>query len=348
MKAIRNRLMALLLIALCGCSNADTGPRYQNLATGKGNPKAAGILAAASAAFEDLKSERWPELYNRMTSEARAELPRARFVSQCELVTSRFGVPIEMDILEVHVATVPQKPANVPDMVMMGTEGQSYILPNPIYLASPVSGPVAFILGKATSRGPSLKSWVTLVLQRVNDQWGLVAFHMSACEANGHDGTWFKRQAEEFRKKGMRRVAFLYENFGAQLLLPSPYIVVPSSSEQMRRSLNTEAAPNLPLPGVRPSENWTMDDGTQFAIESVSIVGAPSFLSLDISYKTKQTDPESSQAQAERENLHGYVLSNFPEYKEAFDGIYISSVTQCGKGFRTYFAFSQKLNISAD
>ena len=339
---------ACLSALLCGCSRKPPSASCKNLGTGEGNPKAAPILMVAKACLEDFQAEQWSSLHDRMTVAARAELPEAQLAAQCEMMTKHFGVPANVEILEIHFAEFPEHPANAPPTAMSGIKGYSCILPNPILLASPVSGYGALILCKATGRDVGLKSWMTLVLHRENNVWGLVSVHMNNCEANGHDGNWFAKRAQEFESKGMRRIAFLYRNFAAQLLIPSPYIIVPSASRQLQEAAKQEGPPNMPFPGARPSETWRADDGTEFRVESVSIASAPSFLSLEVRYKSAQKEPDSQEAKAERQKLYRYVIEQFPEYREAFDGVFIGSVTWWGKGFRDYFSFNENENEAAN
>ena len=339
---------AILCALLCGCSRTQESAPYENLGTGKGNPKAAPILKAAEACLADFQEKRWSSLHGKMTAETRAALPEAQLAAQCEMLTKRFGVLASVEILEVHFAEFPESPPDAPPMAMDGIEGHSKILPNPVVLASPVAGHVALVLGKATSRGPGLKSWMTLVLQRKDGAWGLVSFHMNNCEANGHDGNWFANRAQEFEKKGMRRIAFLYRNFGAQLLIPSPCIMVPSASRQLQEAASQEAPPNMPFPGARPSETWRAGDGTEFVVEFVAVASAPTFLSLELRYKSEQKEPDSPDAKAERQKLYEYLIDRFPEYREAFDGVFIGSVTSWGKGFRDYFPFNENNEESAN
>lgn len=302
-------------------------------------------MAFARAVFEDFKADRWSDLHKRMTESARANLSEGQLAAECEMLTTRFGFSAEVEILEIQFVEFPERPANAPPMAMTTIEGRSSILPNPVHLASPVSGQVALVLGKSTSKGPGLKSWITVVLQRVNGEWGLVTLHMNNCEANKHDGTWFMNRAEEFQQKGMRRAEFLYRNFGAQLLIPSPFIVVRSAAQQLEHSAKAEAPPNMPFPSARPSETWQTDDGRGFVIESVSIASAPSFLALEIRYKS-QKEMQAPQAKAEREALYHHVLKRFPEYEVAFDGVFIGSVSSSGNGFRDYFPFSKNSGVT--
>ncbi len=339
---------AILGVLLCGCSRTQKTVPYENLGAGRDNPKAAPILKIAEACLEDFQEERWSSLYGRMSAETRSMLSKSQLAAQCEMLTRRFGVPASVEILEVHLADFPERRDSLPPMIMSGIEGHSHVLPNPVHLGSPVSGHVALILGKATSAGPGLKSWMTLVLRREDGAWGLVSFHMNNCEANGHDGNWFANRAQEFEEKGMRRIAFLYRNFGAQLLIPSPYIMVPSASRQLEAAATHQAPPNMPFPGARPSETWRVDDGTDFIVESVSIASAPTFLSLEVRYKSDQKEPDSPEAKTERKKLYEYVMECFPEYRLAFDGVFIGSITSWGKGFREYFPFAEDSVESVD
>ena len=340
--------LACLGALLCGCSRKSPSAPYENLGTGESNPKAAPILKVAKACLEDFQAEHWPSLHGRMTTTKRAVIPEAQLAAQCEMLTNKFGLPANVEILEVYFAEFPEHPANAPPTFMGGIKAHSRILPNPIHLVSPVSGYVAHILCKATGRGPGLKSWMTLVLHKENDMWGLVSLHMNNCEANGHDGNWFVKRAQEFESKGMRRIAFLYRNFGAQLLIPSSYIIVQSASRQLQEAAKQEAPPNMPFPGIRPSETWRTDDGKEFVVEYVSIASAPSFLSLEVRYKSAQKEPDSQEAKDERQKLYRYVIEQFPEYREAFDGVFIGSLTSWGKGFREYFSFNENEDESAN
>ncbi len=345
------RLIALLTLGSIltgGCSRRPESVRYENLGTGEGKPKAAPMLVAAKAVLANIQAEDWNGLHRRMTPQASLQLPRPRLAAQCETMCKQFGVPANVEILEIHLGEFPGRPANVPPMALIGVDGHSEVLPNPVRIVSPVSGDVAIVLGRATSRDNGLKSWITIVLHRVPSGWGMLNLHMNVCEANGHDGQWYISQAEEFSSKGMQRIAFLYRNFGAQLLMPGRFIMVPSASQILKNSARTEPPPSLPFPGIRPSETWTTDAGEEFVVEFVSIVGAASLFTLEIRYESAGKDPSSAEAKARNQRLFQYVRQHFPEYQQAFDGIFIGSFTPVGKGFREFFPFDERDEDSAD
>ncbi|MHC4167937.1 MAG: hypothetical protein ACYSWQ_13335 [Planctomycetota bacterium] len=342
---METRLAALLLtvsLLICGCSRRPKSVRYEYLGTGQGNPKAAPILVAVKAIFADIQDEDWSGLHEKMTPSAGLRLPQPQLAAQCEMVCKRFGVPASVEILEIHLGEFPKRPANVPAIAKIGVEGRSEVLPNPVRIASPVSGRAAIVLGKCTARSSGLKSWITIVLHGVESGWGMVNLHMNGCEANGHDGRWYINRAEELGAQGFRRNAFLYRNFGAQLLMPGPYILARPASQILERSAKTEPPANLPFPGVRPSETWRTDEGDEFAVELVWVVSAPSFFTLEIRYKTDQKELDSEEVRAKRRRLFDYVRQRFPEYQEGFDGIFIGSQNAVGSGFREYFPFDQK------
>lgn len=336
---IRAALLAALVCGAGACSRKPRTPPYENLGDGKGNPRAAPILAATEQVLCILKSGQWDELHQEMTPRTRANLPASQLAAQAEMMVERFGVPEEIAILELHLAEVPKGPEKLSPTVLIGVEGHSNILPNPVRLASPVSGHVAFVLAEAKSRDPGLKSWLTLVLHRVEGDWGLVSFHMNVCEANGHGGTWFMAEAERFESEGKHRSAFLYRGLGAELLIPSPFIMVPSASRQLERFTKGQAPPNLPFRGARPADVWEMKDGTCFAVKHVGIIGAPTFLCLEVRHESEQKEPDSPDAKQEREELFHYICERFPEYGQAFDGVFVGSETSLGKGYRDYFQF---------
>lgn len=340
-------MTALIGVLTFGCSRRPKSVRYEYLGTGRGNPKAASILAAAKAVFTDIQAEDWPGLHKRMTPNAGLKLPQPQLAAQCEMMCKHFGVPASVEILEIHLGEFPERPANVPPTAMIGVEGRSEILPNPVRIASPVTGRAAIVLGRCTARNSGLKSWITIVLHGVESGWGMVNLHVNNCEANGHDGNWYMSKAKEFTEKGMNRIAFLYENIGAQLLAPGPYISARSIAGQLGRSARTRPPPNMPFPMVSPSETWTMDDGEEFVVEFVSVASGPSFLSVEIRYKSEQKEPDSEETKTKRRKLFEYVRQRFPEYEEGFDGIFIGSMNSVGTGFREFFSFNEEEADSA-
>ena len=183
---------------------------------------------------------------------------------------------------------------------------------------------------------------MTLALQQEDAVWKLIGLQMNTCEARGHDGGWFLERARELESRGLHRDAFLYRNLGAQLLMPGAFIFVPTAMRILEEGAKQEPPPDLPYPGARPSETWTTASGMRVKVDYVCYVGAPSFLALEVRYTSEQGEPDSPEAKAERRELHEYILEHFPEYKEAFDGIYVGSVTSFGKGFREYFPFGSE------
>ena len=61
---------------------------------------------------------------------------------------------------------------------------------------------------------------LSLVLQKIGNEWKLAGFYVKATQVAGHDGQWFWDRAREFKAKGQTRNAWLYYNQARDLLAP--------------------------------------------------------------------------------------------------------------------------------
>ena len=325
---------------VAGCREEPVAASYENLGNGAGSARAAPIRAAAQKIFDLTAARQWQDVYLDMSPEVRGDLSASQFIAQSEMMAERLGSLEDLGILEIHVAEFSPLPEGSPPGAMTGVHGTSNVLPDPIVLTTPVPGHVAIVLARATSSKARQCGWLTVVLQKQEEKWWFVASHMTPCEVQGHDGPWFLHRATQYESQGQRRNAFLYRGLGARLLLPGPFIRVPSASKQLEEFRSDGAPPNMPLTGVRPSEEWQMADGTTLVVDHIDSSSGARLLSLEVRYKSQQSDAESREARAEREKLFRYICERFPEYEEAFDGVNVTSVTSLGQAFCDYFPFS--------
>ncbi len=85
-----------------------------------------------------------------------------------------------------------------------------------------------------------------------------------------------------------------------------------------------------------------MEDGARLSVSYVGIVVTSPSLSVEVRYRSEHSSLESAGARQEREELLRYICGHFPEYKEAFDGVFVGSLTSWGKGYREYFPFERE------
>ena len=83
------------------------------------------------------------------------------------------------------------------------------------------------------------------------------------------------------------------------------------------------------------NENLAVD------VHYVAAVATGVLLWLEVRYDSLLDDIFSKEAESERRRVHDYVIKTFPEYRDAFGGIYIGSVNEEGNGNREGFPFDE-------
>jgi len=311
---------------------------YEYIGDGTDSPLGQEVLASANKIAQFITDKSWLDLHAASAAEFRAESSRDEFISQWQqLSRSVFGIQ-EVRIVEMYVVNLREAHliASAYKMPMV----PSKVLPPAVSLSSPFLGRQAFVLCKSMTDNGEVSTWLTLILKQEDADWRLLQFFISPAMIAGHDGHWFWQKSKEFERAGKIRNALFYNDIASQLLTPSTAIDSISAGE-VRNEFKDRTRINMPYPGQRPAENWQINNNLTVSVHYVGFVSTGVLLWLDVRYQTMLDDIESEKAKSERQQIHEYVVRTFPEYKDAFGGIYIGSVQEGGRGSRDGFPFDE-------
>lgn len=310
--------------------------QYEYLGDGTGSPLGQEILEAADELTQYIENESWHDLYAVSAAESRKESQNA-FISHWQKLARGVDGFEEVEILEIHVVTLTDS-----HIVGSGYHMRpvlSEVLPPAVALTSPVGGRQAFVLCKGMTDGGKWPTWLTLTLKQEDENWRLLEFFHSPAIVAGHDGQWFWQKAQGFESEGQHRNAYFYGVYAYMLLTPSTAFASVSGGE-INSQIKDRSPLNLPFPEQRPAEDWPIADDLTVKVFFVRPVANGTLLWLEFRYRTLLDDLESNEAKSERKQVYEYVVTNFPEYQDAFGGIYIGS-THGGRGFGEGFPFDE-------
>jgi hypothetical protein len=178
-----------------------------------------------------------------------------------------------------------------------------------------------------------MPSTLSLVLQRVGNDWKLGGFYARPTQVGGHDGAWFRERAQEFKKKGQNRNAWLYYMKARDLMAPVPFM---STLETDRIYDESQASqpPDTPSAEV-PVE--ISGGGKVYRLTSIFPVGIDGDVDLVVKY---QSPSVANTNQTYQDNLAAIraLVAKYPEYRDAFTAIIARAVEPSGKDYGTMLA----------
>ncbi len=207
---------------------------------------------------------------------------------------------------------------------VFGAKGQTansaeFIIPN----LAPGTYAVATV-DAATSAGPYA---VSFVLEKQGAAWKLGGLFVKRTQINGHDATWFEQQAAAFKAKGQMHNAWFYFFEAREMAVPVPFM-----STLVTDRLYDEA--QTVKPSDLPDEK-TIDltSGTRtFKVTSIF----PLFVDKDFDLVVKyQSANVSNTPQTFQDNtaVMKALVTKFPEFRDAFDGVVARAVEPSGKDY---------------
>ena len=176
-------------------------------------------------------------------------------------------------------------------------------------------------------------STLSLVLQKVGNDWKLGGFYSRPSEVSGHDGAWFRDQARAFKKKGENRNAWLYFVKARELLAPVPFMST-LETDKLYDEMQSVQPPDTPS-AEAPVE--ISGAGKVYRVTSIFPVGVGDDLDLVVKY---QSPSVANTAQTYQDNVAAIhaLLAKYPEYRDAFTAIIARAVEPSGKDYGTMLA----------
>ncbi len=174
---------------------------------------------------------------------------------------------------------------------------------------------------------------LSLVLQKIGNDWKLGGYYARPTQVGGHDGAWFRNQAREFKKKGQNHNAWLYFLKARELMAPVPFM---STLETDR--IYDESQPLQPSDA--PSAEAPVDisgGGKVYRVTSIFPVGIGDDVDLVVKY---QSPSVANTAQTYQDNLAAIraLVAKYPEYRDGFTAIIARAVEPSGRDYGTMVA----------
>jgi len=176
-------------------------------------------------------------------------------------------------------------------------------------------------------------STLSLVLQKVGNDWKLGGFYSRPGQVSGHDGAWFRDQARAFKKKGENRNAWLYFVKARELLAPVPFMST-LETDKLYDEMQSAQPPDTPS-AEAPVE--ISSAGKVYRVTSIFPVGVGDDLDLVVKY---QSPSVANTAQTYQDNVAAIhaLVAKYPEYRNAFTAIIARAVEPSGKDYGTMLA----------
>ncbi len=208
---------------------------------------------------------------------------------------------------------------------VFGPNGQTatsseFVIPN-----LPPGNYAIVIVDVATPKGAYT---VSFVLQQAGTDWKLGGFYVKATQIAGHDGDWFVNRARDYKAKGQFHNAWLYFVEARDLLVPVPFMYTQKTDKLYDE---TQAVKPSDLPA-----NGTTTDlaavGKTYKLTALFPLIVASELDLVVKYQSADVS-NTTQTYAENMVVIKALVTKYPEFRDAFDGVVVRAVEPSGKDY---------------
>jgi len=211
-----------------------------------------------------------------------------------------------------------------------GAFGSNGHTPSTASFAIPNLDPGMYALVLTNVGGGKVPYMVTVVLQKLQNQWKLAGYYPKPTEAAGHDATWYVQQARRFKQQGELHNAWFYYVLGWELYSPVDFMSslqldALSNEIQEARPADVPGSVAVPLAANGRSYNLTQifaapDDQKQ--------------LSLVVKYQAASVN-DAQRAFEDNMAVIKAMATRFPELRTAFSGIVARATTASGQDYGT-------------
>jgi len=210
---------------------------------------------------------------------------------------------------------------------VFGTNGHT---PTSASFAIPNLDPGQYALVLTNVSGGKAPYMVTVVLQKVQNQWRLAGYYPKVTEVSGHDAQWYAHQAKQFKERGQLHNAYFYYMLAWEIYSPVDFM----SSMQLDKLSNTiqEAHPaDVPAGQAVP----LVANGRTFNLtQTFAVPDQQGGLSLVVRYEAADV---GNTIQASQDNLAliRAFVAKYPELRTAFTGVVARATTASGRDYGT-------------
>lgn len=208
---------------------------------------------------------------------------------------------------------------------VFGPNGQTatsseFVIPN-----LPPGNYAIVILDVAPAKGAYT---VSFVLQQSGTDWKLGGFYAKSTQIAGHDGDWFVSRAREFKAKGQFHNAWFYLVEARDLLVPVPFMYTQKTDKLYDESQAVK-------PSDLPADGTTSDlvaAGKTYKLTALFPLTVASDLDLVVKYQSADVS-NTTQTFAENMVVIKALVTKYPEFHEAFDGVVARAVEPSGRDY---------------
>jgi hypothetical protein len=174
---------------------------------------------------------------------------------------------------------------------------------------------------------------LSLVLQKVGNDWKLGGYYARASQVGGHDGAWFRDRARQFQSKGELHNASLYYMKARELMVPVPFM---STMETDKVYDESQAVQVTDTPSAENPVDVTAN-GKTYRFTSIFPVGIENDIDLVAKYQCVSV---ANTAQTYQDNLAAIkaLVVKYPEFRNGFTAVIARAVEPSGKDYGTMLA----------
>jgi hypothetical protein len=180
--------------------------------------------------------------------------------------------------------------------------------------------------------GPKPRT-VSFVLQQQGAEWKVGGFYVKDPAIGGHDSKWFADKARAFKTKGQTRSAWLYFLEARELAVPVPFMYTQATDKLYDESEGVK-------PADLPSNGSSVDlagAGKTYRLTAAFPLPVGQDFDLVIKYETASI-ADTGKTFQENSAVMKAVLTKFPEFRDAFDGMVVRAVEPSGRDYGSMLA----------
>lgn len=178
------------------------------------------------------------------------------------------------------------------------------------------------------TNGPKSPHTVSFVLQQQGTDWKIGGLYIKDPQIKGHDGNWFADQARAFKSKGQTHNAWFYYVEARELLVPVPFMYT-QTTDKLYDEMQTVKPADLPIEGKTVDLPST---GQTFTLTAMFPLPVGQDLDLVVKYQTADVS-DSAKTFQQNTVVMKALLTKFPEFRDAYDGIVARAVEPSGRDY---------------
>lgn len=177
------------------------------------------------------------------------------------------------------------------------------------------------VLDVTTAKSPYM---VTFILQQEGTAWKLGGLFVRDSQVQGHDASWFLKQAQNYKSKGQNINAWFYYQQARVLMVPVDFMSTMMTDQVYQEAQSVK-------PSLLPPSDLTVNGKTY---KLIAMYPLPVGNDLDLIVKFDSADVgDTSKAFADNMDvIHGLVAQH-PELRDAFNGIVARATAPSGQDY---------------